>query len=146
MFRSARSFVVSGGLPLLVIFCSRVQLNASPPRITALSPTSGAVGASVKITGSNFGSTQGASTVSFNTTKASPTNWSATSIVAPVPAGATSGKVVVTVGGKPSNGVSFTVVQTPSITSLTPISGVVGASVTITGTNFGSTQGASAVF
>ena len=146
MFRSARSFVVSGGLPLLVIFCSPVQLNASPPRITALSPTSGAVGASVKITGSNFGSTQGASTVSFNTTKASPTNWSATSIVAPVPAGATSGKVVVTVGGKPSNGVSFTVVQTPSITSLTPISGVVGASVTITGTNFGSTQGASAVF
>jgi len=51
MFCSARSFVVSGGLPLLVIFCSPVQLNAASPRITALSPISGAVGASVTITG-----------------------------------------------------------------------------------------------
>src|SRR5207245_10372069 len=143
MFRSARSFVVSGGLPLLVIFCSPVQLNASPPRITALSPTSGAVGASVKITGSNFGSTQGASTVSFNTTKASPTNWSATSIVAPVPAGATTGKVVVTVGGEASKGVSFTVVATASITSLSPSSGVGGAAVEVSGANVASTPGVS---
>jgi len=35
-----------------------------------------------------------------------------------------------------SNGVSFTVLPTPSITSLSPTSGAVGTSVTITGTNF----------
>src|SRR5260370_503801 len=77
--------------------------------ITNLNPTSGLVGASVTITGANFGATQGTSTVAFNGTAATPTSWSATSIVAPVPAGATTGNVVVTVGGVASNGASFTV-------------------------------------
>ena len=50
--------------------------------------------------------------------------------------------MVVTVGGVASNGVSFTVtVPAPRITSLTPTSGAVGTAVTITGTNFGATQG-----
>ena len=61
------------------------------------------------ITGTNFGATQGTSTVTFNGTTATPTSWSATSIVVPVPAGATTGNVVVTVGGLASNGQSFTV-------------------------------------
>jgi len=61
-------------------------------------------------------------------------------------AGATTGNVVVTVGGVASNGVSFTVTAPgPSITSLNPTSGLVGASVTITGANFGATQGTSTV-
>ena len=111
-----------------------------------LSPTSGAVGASVTITGTNFGSTQGTSTVTFNgTTATTITSWSATSIVATVPTGATTGNVVVNASGVNSNGVSFTVVASPSITSLSPTSGAVGASVTITGTNFGATQGTSTV-
>jgi hypothetical protein len=74
-----------------------------------LNPASGLVGASVTIAGANFGATQGTSTVKFNGAAATPTNWSATSIVAPVPAGATTGNVVVTVGGVASNGMSFTV-------------------------------------
>ena len=116
------------------------------PSITSLNPTSGLVGATVTITGANFGATQGTSTVKFNGTAATPTSWSATSIVAPVPAGATTGNVVVTVGGVASNGSSFTVtVPAPSITSLNPTSGLVGASVTITGANFGATQGTSTV-
>jgi hypothetical protein len=115
------------------------------PSITTLSPTSGAVGASVTITGANFGSTQGASTVKFNGTTATPSSWSATSIVAPVPTGATTGNVVVNANSMNSNGVSFTVVPAPSVSSLSPTTGAVGASVTITGTNFGSTQGTSTV-
>src|SRR5213078_719834 len=93
---------------------------AATPSITSLSLTSGAVGASVTITGTNFGATQGtSSTVKFNGTSATPTSWSATSIVVPVPSGATTGNVVVTVGGVASNGVSFTVtVPAPTITSL----------------------------
>ncbi len=79
------------------------------PSITSLNPTSGLVGASVTITGANFGTTQGTSTVKFNGTAATPTSWSATSIVARVPAGATTGSVVVTVGGVASNAMSFTV-------------------------------------
>jgi len=67
----------------------------------------------VTIAGVNFGGTQGTSTVTFNGAPATPTSWSATSIVAPVPGGATTGNVVVTVGGVASNGVSFTVGNPP---------------------------------
>src|SRR5262249_55830574 len=54
--------------------------------------------------------TQSTSTINFNGTSASPTSWSDTSIVANVPAGATTGPVVVTVGGAASNGITFTVI------------------------------------
>jgi hypothetical protein len=94
----------------------------------------------------NFGTTQGTSTVSFNNTPAgTATTWSAGSIVINVPTGATSGNVVVTVGGTASNGVYFAVGSGPTITSLSPSGGPVGVPVTITGTNFGATQGTSTV-
>jgi hypothetical protein len=64
------------------------------------------VGTSLTIAGSNFGAAQGTSTVTFNGTLATPTSWSATSITVPVPL-ATTGNVVVTVGGVPSNGMPF---------------------------------------
>src|SRR2546428_277552 len=131
---------VSGVASNGVTFTVLATLN-----ITSLAPTSGAVGASITIAGTNFGATQGTSTVKFNGTTATPTSWSATSLVVPVPAGATTGNVVVTVSGVASNGVTFTVLATPSIASLAPTSGAVGASVTITGTNFGATQGTSTV-
>src|SRR6185295_9564417 len=105
-----------------------------PPSITNLSPSSGPVATSITITGTNFGATQGTSTVTFNGTTATPTSWSATSIVVPVPAAATTGNVVVTVGGQASTGVSFTVLVPPNVTSLSPTSGPVGSSVTIAGT------------
>lgn len=131
-------------LILFLLFFGASQAVAAPT-ISSLSPTSGAVGASITIAGSNFGTTQGTSTVSFNGTTATATSWSASSIVATVPSGATTGNVIVTVSGTASNGKSFTVLATPSITSLTPTSGGVGSSVTIAGSNFGATQGTSTV-
>ncbi|HXP87132.1 MAG TPA: IPT/TIG domain-containing protein [Bryobacteraceae bacterium] len=128
-----------------------VTVNPPPaPQITSLSPTSATVGTPVTITGTNFGATQGASTVTFNGASATPSSWSATSIVAPVPAGATSGNVLVTVGGVGSNGANFTVVTIPAapppaVSSLNPAAGPAGTAVTITGTNFGTTQGVSTV-
>jgi len=119
------------------------------PGITSLTPNNGPVGTSVTIAGSNFGASQGASTVTFNGVAALPANttWSDTSITTLVPSGATTGNVAVTVGGQPSNGMSFTVTSTPppTITSLTPNNGPVGTSVTIAGSNFGASQGASTV-
>src|SRR5262249_15846622 len=56
------------------------------PTLTSLSPSSGPVGTAVTITGSNFGASQGASTVTFNGAAATPTSWSAPSITAPAPA------------------------------------------------------------
>ncbi|PYV68657.1 MAG: hypothetical protein DMG97_24190 [Acidobacteria bacterium] len=108
-----------------------------------MSPTSGNVGTSVTISGSGFGSTQGTSTVKFNGVTSTPTSWSSSKIVAPVPGAATTGNVVVTVGSSASNGVQFTV--TPNISSLAPNSGAVGASITISGSGFGSTQGTSTI-
>ncbi len=80
------------------------------PDIGSLLPPSAAVGAPVTITGANFGATQGASTLTFNGVTAVPTSWSAASIVASVPAGPTTGNVVVTVNGIASAGVAFTTV------------------------------------
>src|SRR6195256_2185513 len=117
-----------------------------PPTITSLSQNAGAVGASITITGTNFGTAQGSSTVTFNgNTAAAASAWSATSITVSVPAGATTGNIVVTVFGQASNGSPFTIVLPPSITSLSQTSGAEGASVTITGTNFGTPQGTSTV-
>ena len=119
----------------------------TPPSITSLSPTSGAVVTSVTITGSNFGSSQGSSTVTFNGTNAGmASNWSAGSIAVFVPSGATTGPVVVTVGGITSNPVNFTVTPVPSITSVSPTSGVAGAQVTLSGSGFGSAQGTGALW
>jgi RHS repeat-associated protein len=135
----------------VVVFASGVNSNGSSftvvaaPSITSLSLTTGAVGAAVTITGTNFGSSQGSGTASFNGTVASVTSWSATSIGVTVPSGATTGNVVVFASGVNSNGVNFTVLPTPSITSLSPASGNVGTLVTVTGTNFGSPQGTSTV-
>jgi YD repeat-containing protein len=114
----------------------------SAPSITSLTPNNGAVGSSIVIAGSNFGPSQGNGNVKFNGTSATITNWSASSVTATVPTGAATGNVVVTAaGGVASNGVNFTVTPAPNISSLTPSSGAVASSVTITGTNFGATQG-----
>ncbi|MGB8128541.1 MAG: choice-of-anchor D domain-containing protein [Candidatus Angelobacter sp.] len=81
------------------------------PAINSLSPASGDHGTSVTITGSNF-ATQTSNTVKFNGTATTPTTWSSTKIIAPVPF-TTSGKVVVTVSGAQSNGVNFTIAAPP---------------------------------
>src|SRR3984893_15148134 len=127
---------------------SSFTVTTAAPSITNLSPSSGVVGTAVVISGTNFGTTQGTSTVTFAGVQAAPTSWNGTSIVAPVPAGAVTGNVVVTVGGQASNGSSFTVTTSapaPSIANVSPGSGAVGTAVVITGANFGTTQGTSTV-
>lgn len=109
------------------------------PVITNDAPTSGPVGTSVVVTGTSFGDTQGASTVTFNGVAASPSIWSNTSITVPVPTGATTGPIVVTVNGFSTNGRPFPVV--PNITAIGPTAGLIGSSVTISGITFGQTQG-----
>ena len=131
---------------LLSPYSAEIFFDApAAPALTSLSPTSGPVGTSVTITGTNFGATQGTSTVKFNGVSATPTSWSGTSIVVPVPVGALTGSVIVTVSGAASNALPFTVGALPILTSLTPAIGPVGTSVTIAGTNFGATKGTSTV-
>src|SRR5215831_5697228 len=103
------------------------------PVISSLSATLGPSGLQITIAGSKFGASQGTSTVTFGGIVANATSWSDTSINATVPSGVPAGatNVVVTVNGAASNPATFTVL--PSITSLSPSSGVVGTSVTVTG-------------
>jgi hypothetical protein len=92
--------LVKISLSLVVLF-SPALLLAQVPTFTSLSRTSGPVGASVTVTGTNFGSAQGASIVTFNGTML-------------VPTGATTGNPVVRLGGQASYGVLFTVTASTS--------------------------------
>jgi hypothetical protein len=78
------------------------------------------VGTPVTIAGINFGALQVTGTVTFNGTAATISNWSATSIAAVVPSGATTGNVVVTINGVASNGVAFTVLTVTLTSSANP--------------------------
>ena len=122
---------------------------AGPPAtITSLSPNSGYYGTQVTINGSGFGNSQGTSTVTFNLAYATNViSWSNTQIVVNVPNNATSGNVVVTVNGVPSNDVRFDVLTppNPTIKNLSPSTGTVGTTVTITGVNFGNLKATSFV-
>jgi RHS repeat-associated protein len=123
--------------------------GSGTPTISSLNPTWGPVGTTVTVSGTNFGAAQCGSTLWFNGTPASPSQWSATSITAAVPTGATTGYVTVTVGSITSNGVLFTVglnpPTTPTISSISPLSGAVGTVFTITGSNLWGTVGSSTV-
>jgi hypothetical protein len=123
---------------------STFTVNPPAPNITAFSPTSGVVGTTVNITGTNLGTTTG---VSFNGIPATNVTITNTTITAVVPAGATNGVIAITT---PTGSVStltatpalpitiFTVEPTlpPAITNFTPTNGSVGTSVTINGANF----------
>ena len=105
--------------------------------ISSFNPTSGPVGTSVAITGTNL---CGASAVTFDATAAPGfTVDSNTQITATVPSGATTGKIGVTTPvNTATSATDFTVTNPsgPTITSFTPNFGLAGTKVTITGTNF----------
>ena len=137
------------------------------PVITSVTPTAAPVGTVVTINGSRLTPTSqvqfGNSTVTFNGTVGAQeglgvpltgaTTWTDTQIVLPVPTGATSGSIVVSVRvqgtgfspnitpGASSNPLQFNVGNLPSITSLSAVGGSGGSTLTLTGSNFGSTQG-----
>ena len=93
-----------------------VNSAAAPaPVIASMSATTGSIGSQVTISGSNFGATQGSSVVLLNGTFATINTWSATSISITIPAGATSGPLVVSVAPSmnDSNPVIFTVTSQP---------------------------------
>jgi photosystem II stability/assembly factor-like uncharacterized protein len=109
---------------------------APPPTIASFSPSSGIVGALVTINGTNFSTIPANNNVTFNGVRATVTASNSTSITAYVPATST-GRIQVTVDGITAiSSADFTVERPPTISSFSPISGPIGTSVTITGTNF----------
>src|SRR6185295_6060317 len=88
--------------------------------ISSIAPEAGPIGQAVTIAGVNFGSAQGTSVVTFNGVSASVSAWTDGLISAVVPSGATSGPVVVTKQGVPSNAVAFAVIGPQISASLSP--------------------------
>ncbi len=117
-----------------------------PPSITSVSPTSGRAGDSITFTGTGFDNYQGSGNVWLGSKLAgSIVSWSNTQVVATIASGSVTGSAQILQSGTWANYGAFTVL-TPVITNVSPTTARAGDSITITGTNFGSTQGSGSVW
>jgi hypothetical protein len=124
----------------LLIFSCKDDEGTSEPHISSVAPESGVEGSTVTITGHNFSATPSENSVKFNGTTAAVSSSSDDQIVATVPVGATTGKITVTVGNLTATSPNdFEIFEAAEITSLSPLQGVAGTVVIITGTNFSAT-------
>lgn len=112
-----------------------LQITVAPaPVITSIDPLEGPPGTQVTITGENL---QNAFYVNFPGSDATIASDTSTQIVTSVPSAAQSGLITVsTPGGTVQSSTSFTVDPPPApvITSISPLSGAPGDTLTITGT------------
>jgi VCBS repeat-containing protein len=127
------------------------------PTVTSINPTSGGSGTRVTIDGTGFSTSSGATTIDFGTTAATGVSClSTTSCTAIAPAGKGTVDVTVTVGGQTSPtgpADQFTYSGTigggggggPVVTSVQPNRGRAGSPVTINGSGFSTTRGATTV-
>jgi len=128
---------------ILSAACNKNNPPVTPmPTITSITPLSGVAGATVTITGTDFGATAADNTVKFNGTPANITSATTSSLVVVAPASGATGPVTVTTKGGTANGPVFTYIVVPpppTITSITPDSGSAGITVTINGAHFKTT-------
>lgn len=101
-----------------------------PPMVASFTPTAGAVGSTVLLSGAMFGSTPAANTVRFNGVVATVVSASSSQLVVQVPAGATTGLIqVVTSAGSSTSSNAFTVLPnttTPGVAWTTRLVGPYG--------------------
>ena len=108
----------------------------SPPSVSSASPSSGAIGTTVTINGSNFTNT---TSVKFGTTDASSFSVvSATKITAVIAAGSSNNITVTTPAG--SSNYYFTYIPPPTITSASPMKGGYNSSILISGSGLNGAQ------
>ncbi len=89
-------------------FTTNEVLFTLKPKISSISPTSGLVGNYITISGSDFGTVSDSNFVTFGSANAIVYSiWSDTLIIAKVPAGASTGKLTITVNHLKSNEVDF---------------------------------------
>jgi len=115
----------------------RATEQAAQLSITDFNPREGGVGQTVTVMGTGFSPLPSANSVQLAGLGASVTAASPTRLSFAVPAGATSGRISVTVGtGAVESASDFTVIPTVLVSDFTPKLGTVGTAVTITGSNF----------
>lgn len=113
------------------------------------SPSSGVVGTNVTITGAGFSETASQNIVEFNGVATTVTSATLTKIVVKVPTGATTGPIRVTKGAVTATSTkSFVVapqVPLPRIASFVPRAASPGAEVTVSGSGFDVSPGATTI-
>ncbi|MFI9392415.1 IPT/TIG domain-containing protein [Streptomyces bauhiniae] len=113
------------------------------PFKSSVSPVSGPLAGGNTVTLNGVGLAT-ATSVAFGANTATPTVVSDTQLTVTVPAGAAAGPVgvSVTTAGGTNNGLSYTYVDVPTVTTVAPASGPTsgGTGVTITGTNLDTTE------
>jgi YD repeat-containing protein len=116
--------------------------SSSATSIIGFSPRVGAAGTTVTISGTGFSATPASNTVTFNGVSATVVTASENQLVVTVPSATSTGTIGITSpGGSATSSDAFTVGAGagPSILSFLPAITVVGATVTVTGTNFQTT-------
>ena len=107
---------------------------ASPTTLAILNftPSQGGVGTSVIIQGQGFNPTATLNTVSFNGASAPVVSATASTIVATVPVGATTGPITVTANGQTaSSDTNFTFIPAPAVLSINPKFVITSSSTTV---------------
>jgi Bacterial Ig domain/IPT/TIG domain len=115
------------------------------PGIDRCYPSSAYSGDYLWVSGSNFGTVEGTVTVGGASARIIGGTWSDGGVQVEVPAGATTGDVVVRTGGEDSNPGTFTLMHEPRLDSLAPPAARVGESVTLAGQYFSAARGTSTV-
>jgi RHS repeat-associated protein len=119
------------------------RLSSSGVSVVQVSPAQGYVGQEVVIYGTGFSSTPASNTVTFSgSAGATVTEATETQLHVTVPSGATTGAISVTAPGGSDTSDSFTVVaapEEPSISSLSASLADPGTTITVSGSDFGST-------
>jgi protocatechuate 3,4-dioxygenase beta subunit len=95
-----KSLGMSSFILPLVSSCAKDSEVTPTPSITGFTPSSGAAGTTMVITGLNFSAIASSNAVAFNGTAATVTSATSTQLTVTVPAGATSGAITVTVNNK----------------------------------------------
>lgn len=103
---------------LALVAAALAGCSTKAPAILSLSPSSGAVGATVTVSGTDFGATQGSSSLRFGNSAVPAKTWSDTKLTVIVPSSMKTGKYAVTVktGGGVSNSFQFEVTAAPKPT------------------------------
>jgi YD repeat-containing protein len=107
--------------------------------VIEFTPDSGPTNTTVTIHGTGFSAIPSQNSVTFNGMAATVISATSTQLVTSVPSGATTGLIAVTApSGSATSSSPFTIAPSlaPSISGFSPAIGVVGSSVTISGTNF----------
>jgi gliding motility-associated-like protein len=108
-----------------------VVVPPPPPTISSFAPTSGIIGTTVTITGTNFDVVAANNTVTFNGISATVTASTATTITTTVPVGASTGPIAVTVLSNTATS-STNFIVCPAAPVVVPNSGCQNTSIAIT--------------